>query len=234
VLLAAPAGSMALQAMRDFAIVGDGTPLPLDPPQRLVVSGPYAFVANPMQLGAALILAGWGVLVGSSAVVAAAGMAALLAAGIAAWHENDDLAARFGSDWLTYRAHVRMWLPRWRPYEPDCATVFVAATCEPCSEVGRFFARRHLTGLKVAAAEQAPEDLSRIAYRGSGVTDDGLAAVGRSLEHINLAWALVSWIVRLPLIRPGLQAIADAVGAGPRDISMPANQRPRRKMARSD
>jgi hypothetical protein len=39
-----------------FTDVGQGTPLPLDPPRRLVTTGPYAFVRNPMQI-AGLMLA---------------------------------------------------------------------------------------------------------------------------------------------------------------------------------
>src|SRR5215470_3113661 len=30
---------------------GDGTPLPFDPPKRLVVAGPYARIQHPMALG---------------------------------------------------------------------------------------------------------------------------------------------------------------------------------------
>jgi hypothetical protein len=62
--------------------------------------------------------------------------------------------------------------------------------------------------------------MTRITYRMDGLgTETGLAALGRSVEHVNLAWAIGSWIVRLPLIRPLLQLVADAVGAGPRRLS---------------
>ena len=219
-LLAAPAGAMALQAVREFAVSGHGTPVPLDPPRRLVATGPYAYVANPMQVGGTFILAEWGVLVGSLAVVAAAVMAALFSAGVAGWNEGNELTERFGQGWTRYRADVRVWLPRWRPYIATPATVFVGTTCEPCSDVGRFLARRHPHMLKVAAAEDSGEQMTRITYRAHTVgTETGLAAIGRSVEHINLAWAIASWIVRLPLIGPLLQLVADAVGAGPRQLS---------------
>jgi protein-S-isoprenylcysteine O-methyltransferase Ste14 len=218
-LLTAPATAMALQAVREFAIAGNGTPVPLDPPHRLVRSGPYAYVANPMQIGGTVTLAAWGVLAASLAVVAAALMATLFFGGLAAWSEGGDLSRRFGDDWLRYRSNVRTWVPRWRPYSAETATVFVGTTCEPCSEVGRFLDRREPHGLVIAAAEASPDEITRITYRADGVgAETGLAAVGRSVEHINLAWAIGSWIVRLPLLRPLLQLVADAVGAGPRQL----------------
>lgn len=86
-LALAPAGSMAIQAVREFVAHG-GTPVPLDPPPRLVTSGPYAYVANPMQLGATVIFTGWGILLGSPGVVAGAAMAAIFSAGLASWSER--------------------------------------------------------------------------------------------------------------------------------------------------
>lgn len=225
--IAAPAGSMALQAVREFAVAGNGTPVPLDPPRRLVITGPYAYVANPMQLGGTFILAEWGVLIGSVAVVAAAVMGAIFSAGVAAWNEGGELSQRFGQDWTRYRADVRLWLPSWRPHIATRATVFVGTTCEPCSEVGRFLDRRRPRGLYIAAAEHSSEEMTRITYRANGGgTETGLAAIGRSLEHVNLAWTFGSWIVRLPLIRPILQLVADAAGAGPRHLSRNPATRP--------
>lgn len=219
-LIAAPAGAMAVQAVREFAVSGNGTPVPLDPPRRLVITGPYAYVANPMQLGGTFILAEWGVLVGSLAVVASAFMAALFSGGVAAWNEGGELSQRFGQDWSLYRTEVRLWLPRWRPYAGTTATVFVGRTCKPCSDVGRFLAHRRPQGLEIAAAEESSDEMTRITYRTDGVgTETGLAALGRSVEHVNLLWAIGSWILRLPLIRPLLQLVADAVGAGPRRLS---------------
>ena len=216
----APVGAMAVQAVREFASNG-GTPVPLDPPTALVTTGPYAYVANPMQLSATILLVAWGLLLGSAAVVAAAAMSAAFSAGLAAWNEDGDLAARFGDDWHRYRNQVRLWLPRWRPAVSDPAVVYVAATCEPCSEVGRFLERRRPTGLTLARAEECPFPLERISYGQGSRRADGLAAIGRSLEHVNLAWAAVSWVARLPVLEQVLQLINDAVGFGPRPVSRP-------------
>lgn len=51
-------GVLALGCVLTFALVGKGTPAPFDPPRRLVRSGPYRYVRNPMYLGAGLALGG--------------------------------------------------------------------------------------------------------------------------------------------------------------------------------
>ena len=55
---------LGLAAVQEFAVRGSGTPVPFDPPKRLVTTGPYAYVRNPMQLSAALVMLGWGAILG--------------------------------------------------------------------------------------------------------------------------------------------------------------------------
>jgi protein-S-isoprenylcysteine O-methyltransferase Ste14 len=56
-LLALP----GVSAVLEFAERGGGTPIPFDPPVRLVTSGVYRYVANPMQLSCTLVLLAWAV-----------------------------------------------------------------------------------------------------------------------------------------------------------------------------
>src|SRR5439155_539586 len=44
--------------LRDFALVGRGTPAPFDPPRQLVATGLYRWVRNPMYLSALSLLVG--------------------------------------------------------------------------------------------------------------------------------------------------------------------------------
>jgi protein-S-isoprenylcysteine O-methyltransferase Ste14 len=230
--LAIPA-VLGLGAVCEFVTRGRGTPVPFDPPRRLVTTGPYAYVANPMQLSMTLVFLGWGALLASWWVTAAGAMAVVYSAGLAAWDEGGDLRARFGPRWTAYRRHVRAWWPRWRPFVmpgESRARLYVAAGCGQCSTIGRWFARQRPIGLTIVAAEEHPtRDLWRMTYDpGDGSPDEeGIAAFARALEHIHFAWALAGMTMRLPLVRPLLQTIIDASGGGPQRIRRTASYCPR-------
>src|SRR5512143_1360264 len=52
-------GSLAvLWCFWAFTFKGNGTPLPADPPKKLVTTGPYHYVRNPIYVGAAFIILG--------------------------------------------------------------------------------------------------------------------------------------------------------------------------------
>ncbi len=96
---------------------GKGTPLPLDHATSLVVSGPYAYVRNPMAvsgIGQGLAVA---FILGSPLVA----IYALI--GSAIWQlvfrplEEDDLAARFGTAYDEYRQAIKCWVPRVPPFQ---------------------------------------------------------------------------------------------------------------------
>jgi protein-S-isoprenylcysteine O-methyltransferase Ste14 len=211
----APFAAAGVQAVQEFVRSG-GTPFPLDPPTSLATSGPYAYIANPMQVAGSALLAGWGLLLGSIPVVIAAVVAAVYSAGFATWSEGADLNGRFGEDWAHYRRNVRAWRPRLRPFVITPGTLYVAQSCGPCRAVGQFLAARHGTGLVVEAAESSPEVLTRITYCAGLLVEPGVAAIGRSLEHAHLGWAVASWMARLPGLAHILQLISDAVSGGPR------------------
>ena len=95
---------------------GEGTPLPLDPPRRLVVEGPYAWMRNPMHVGLVAILVGVAFLFRSPAYL----LYAILIGGLAwaywRWVEDPSLERRYGDPYKVYRALTPAWYPR-RPEE---------------------------------------------------------------------------------------------------------------------
>ena len=119
---------IALAAVIEFYCAG-GTPWQWDPPEQLVTSGPYAYLANPMQV---------------------------------------------------------------------CGVLLIALT----------------------AAEDHPGALRRIRYEHDSPSYalDGIRAVGAVMTHLNLAWAIVGWLISAPVIAQFLQLLIDASGGAPRDL----------------
>ena len=192
------------------------------PPRRLVTSGLYAYVGNPMQVSGVLFLVLLGLLLDNLWLSAAGVMAHVYSAGLAGWGEDADLERRFGREWRDYRRGVRRWLPRWRPWQPDGrapATLFVAHSCSMCRDVGRWFERRNPRHLAIVAAEShRSRMLLRITYEPADGSPParGVEAVARALEHVHLGWAMVGCALRLPGIRHVSQVLIDASGAEPR------------------
>ncbi len=217
-LLALPGNS----AVFEFVDRGRGTPIPYDPPQRLVTTGIYRYSANPMQLSAMLVMLAWAALLRNGWMVAAASTAFLYSTGIAQWDEKQDLADRFGQPWHDYRASVGNWLPHWIPYHAGPSSIiYVSRTCGPCSEVREWLERRRLTGLQIVDAETLPANsISRVRYEPADGTPavEGVLAIGRALEHINLGWALCGMFLRLPILWRIIQLLIDASGLGPRQL----------------
>jgi protein-S-isoprenylcysteine O-methyltransferase Ste14 len=220
-LLALPA-ILGLAAVQEFVTRGGGTPIPYDPPRRIVTTGPYAYVGNPMQLAAVLVLAGIGAVLGNWWVAATGVMAHVYSSGIANWDEDQDLRARFGDDWPRYRAAVRKWWPRIRPWyrdEAPIATLYVSEECGMCSEVAHWYRRRGVRGLAIVAAEDHPRGgLTRITYESNdgAYCATGVNAIARALEHIHFGWAMTGFALRLPIVSSVVQRIIDASGGQPR------------------
>jgi protein-S-isoprenylcysteine O-methyltransferase Ste14 len=101
-----------------FATVGHGTLAPWDPTSRLVVVGPYRHVRNPMISGVLAVLLGEAALVASPPLLL--WFAAVFAVNAVYFPlvEEPGLRRRFGADYDAYKANVRRWLPRLRPWEP--------------------------------------------------------------------------------------------------------------------
>ena len=221
-LLAIPA-VVGASAVQEFVQVGGGTPVPFDPPRRLVTSGIYAYLRNPMQLSAVTLLVLLGVLLRNWWLAAAGVMAHVYSIGLAGWDEDADLRVRFGDAWMAYRSGVRRWIPSWRPWSPPHAAaprLFVAESCGMCREVRGWFEHRGVRHLEIVPAETHPtRSLRRITYQSADGTEvGGVEAIACALQHLHLGWALVGSVLRLPVVRPVVQLLADASGAQPRPI----------------
>lgn len=112
--------AVALRCVWDFGWTGRGTPVPIAPPQRLVVVGLYRYVRNPMYVGFAFGWIGLWVVFGHAYPPAILGVCAA-ALGVhlfVLFYEEPTLRKKFGKDYEQYCRNVRRWLPRLHPWRP--------------------------------------------------------------------------------------------------------------------
>jgi protein-S-isoprenylcysteine O-methyltransferase Ste14 len=93
---------------------GSGTPLPLDQTNKLVVTGPYRYVRNPMAI------AGIGQGIAIAIIFQSIPILIYSLLGALVWHlvvrpiEEQDMVRRFGNSYMEYRQRVSCWIPTFR------------------------------------------------------------------------------------------------------------------------
>jgi protein-S-isoprenylcysteine O-methyltransferase Ste14 len=100
-----------------FIRIGRGTLAPWSPTKKLVVSGLYRYVRNPMILGVWIVLFGEALALKSQNILIWAVSFFIINTIYFIVYEEPDLEDRFGNEYRDYKKHVFRWLPRLRPYE---------------------------------------------------------------------------------------------------------------------
>lgn len=101
-----------------MAVYGEGTPLFLDGPRKLVLAGPYRHVRNPMMLALFAQLLGVALWLGSPFVLLSLLPLAAVELAVVQPSEVADLERRFGDAYRRYRLRVAGWRVRLRGYDP--------------------------------------------------------------------------------------------------------------------
>lgn len=110
--------SMWLWTVVLFDRVGRGTLATWDPTSRLVVTGPYCHVRNPMISGVAVLLSGEAVFFGSPWIGLWAAIFVTVNHLYFVFAEEPGLERRFGAEYVSYREAVPRWVPRRSPWRP--------------------------------------------------------------------------------------------------------------------
>jgi protein-S-isoprenylcysteine O-methyltransferase Ste14 len=100
-----------------FAWRGRGTPAPVAPTNKLIISGFYRFVRNPMYVSVIGVIVGEALLFGQMELLAYAALAWLCFHVFVIAYEEPAMRRQFPADYAVYSAAVRRWLPRLKPWQ---------------------------------------------------------------------------------------------------------------------
>lgn len=112
------AGGLAVlvDSFARFAWIGEGTPAPIAPTRRLVVSGLYRHVRNPMYVAVVSAITGQAVLLGSDRLLVYGGLVWLMFHAFIVFYEEPTLDRAYGEKYRAYQRGVPRWLPRLTPW----------------------------------------------------------------------------------------------------------------------
>ncbi len=109
---------MLLDSFARFALQGMGTPAPILPTRRLVVTGLYRYVRNPMYVAVLSVIVGQGLFFGSAGVLLYAIAVGLGFHLFVMSYEEVTLRRTFPVEYDVFCANVPRWIPRVHPWEP--------------------------------------------------------------------------------------------------------------------
>jgi protein-S-isoprenylcysteine O-methyltransferase Ste14 len=115
-------GAVLLECFFRFAWHGFGTPAPVAPTRRLIVTGLYRHVRNPMYVAVVTLILGQALLFGQAGLLVYGGAVWLAFHLFVLAYEEPTLRRQFPADYETFVRHVPRWLPRlrpWRAHPPD-------------------------------------------------------------------------------------------------------------------
>jgi protein-S-isoprenylcysteine O-methyltransferase Ste14 len=107
-----------LDSFARFAIQGRGTPAPVAPTQKLVVTGLYRYVRNPMYLTVSATIFGQALLFSDWRLVMYGVLLLLVSHVFVVMYEEPKLRRTYGAEYDAVRANVPRWLPRLTPWSP--------------------------------------------------------------------------------------------------------------------
>ena len=107
------------QTIMLFDKYGRGTLAPWNPPKKLVISGLYQYVRNPMISGAFCILIAEALIYGSWILFIWTALFILVNVIYIPFFEEPALRKRFGKSYTEYAYHVPRWIPRAEAWQPE-------------------------------------------------------------------------------------------------------------------
>ena len=99
-----------------FALEGLGTPAPIAPTQKLVVTGLYRYVRNPIYIAVVAVIFGQALLFDDSRLLWYGALLGLFFHVFVVLYEEPTLEQTFGTENESFRTNVPRWIPRLTPW----------------------------------------------------------------------------------------------------------------------
>lgn len=93
-----------------FHFIGKGTPVPVNPPKKLVIKGVYKYTRNPMYISALIILFGYFLFFGHLSLLLYLFLIAIFFNLFVLFYEEPILKKRFGKKYIEYCKNAPRWL----------------------------------------------------------------------------------------------------------------------------
>jgi protein-S-isoprenylcysteine O-methyltransferase Ste14 len=101
-----------IMSISDFARIGKGTLAPWSPTKKLVITGIYRYVRNPMIIGLVTVLIGESITILSLHIFIWAVIFFVVHNIFIFVYEEPNLKKKFGEEYTTYKNNVPRWIPR--------------------------------------------------------------------------------------------------------------------------
>jgi protein-S-isoprenylcysteine O-methyltransferase Ste14 len=105
-----------LDSFARFALEGLGTPAPIAPPQKLVVTGLYRYVRNPIYIAVVAVIFGQALLFGDWRLLWYGALLWLFFHVVVVMFEEPALKQTFDTAYESFRTNVPRWIPRLTPW----------------------------------------------------------------------------------------------------------------------
>jgi protein-S-isoprenylcysteine O-methyltransferase Ste14 len=99
-----------------FALEGLGTPAPIAPTQKLVVTGLYRYVRNPIYIAVVAVIFGQALLFGDWRLLCYGALLWLFFHVWVVMIEEPTLKQTFSTEYESFRTNVPRWIPRLTPW----------------------------------------------------------------------------------------------------------------------
>jgi protein-S-isoprenylcysteine O-methyltransferase Ste14 len=111
--------SIMVLTITSFIRGGKGTLAPWSPTSKLVTSGMYGYVRNPMITGVLIVLLGESIAVLSLNILIWAIIFFIINNLFFILYEEPNLGKKFGNEYREYKKNVPRWIPRTSSFNPD-------------------------------------------------------------------------------------------------------------------